>query len=46
MLMYLLKSWVLRIIIGVVLLILLLIICYGLLGRYYMMKEGDKNVQS
>ena len=40
MLMYLLKSWVLRIIIGVVLLILLLIICYGLLGRYYLKKEG------
>ena len=40
-LMYLLNSWILRILIGVVLLILLLIICYGLLGRYYLKKEGN-----
>jgi len=41
---YLLESLILQIIVGIVLLILFIIICYGLLGRYYMMKEGDKNV--
>lgn len=39
-LMYLLNGWVLRIIIGVILLILMIIICYGLLARYYLKKEG------
>ena len=39
-LMYLLDNWILRIIIGVILLVLLIIICYGLLGRYYLKKEG------
>ena len=39
-LIYLLNTWVLRIIVGIVLLILMIIICYGLLGRYYMKKEG------
>lgn len=39
---YLLDNLLLQIIIGVVLLILLIIICYGLLGRYYMKKEGEK----
>ena len=39
-LMYLLEKWFLRIIIGIVLLILMIIICYGLLGRYYAKKEG------
>ena len=34
----------LQIIIGIVLLVLLIIICYGLLGRYYKQKEDDKNV--
>ena len=43
-LMYLLTNWFLRIIIGIVLLILMIIICYGLLGRYYKTKEGNKNV--
>ena len=38
---YLLSSLVLRIIVGVVLLILLIIICYGLLGRYYLWKESQ-----
>ena len=38
-LMYLLTNWVLRIIIGIVLLILMIIICYGLIGRYYLKKE-------
>lgn len=39
-LIYLMESWVLRIIFGIVLLILMTIICYGLLGRYYLWKEG------
>ena len=34
------ENWVLRIIFGIVLLILMTIICYGLLGRYYLWKEG------
>lgn len=38
-LMYLLNSWILRIIIGIILLILMIIICYGILGRYYRKKE-------
>ena len=37
---YLLESLILQIIIGVILLILFIIICYGILGRYYMKKEG------
>lgn len=41
-LMYLLTNWVLRIIIGIVLLILMIIICYGLIGRYYLKKEGEE----
>ena len=40
---YLIKSTILRILIGIVLLILLIIICYGILGRYYSWKE-NKNV--
>jgi len=32
---YLVKNWILGIIIGVILITLLIIICYGLLGRYY-----------
>lgn len=43
---YLLESLILQIIIGIILLILFIIICYGLLGRYYIKKEGDKNVRS
>lgn len=43
---YLLDNLIMQIIIGVVLLILLIIICYGLLGRCYMKKEGEKNVRS
>lgn len=43
---YLLENLILQIIIGIILLILFIIVCYGLLGRYYMMKEGDKNVRS
>lgn len=36
---YLLKNMLLRIIFGIGLLILLIIICYGLLGRYYLYRE-------
>ena len=37
---YLLDKLIMQIIVGVILLILFIIICYGLLGRYYMKKEG------
>ena len=40
---YLLDKLIMQIIIGVILLVLFIIICYGLLGRYYMKKEGRKN---
>lgn len=36
---YLISNWIIRVIMGVILLILLIIICYGLLGRYYRKKE-------
>lgn len=39
-LIYLVKGWILRIILGIILLILLIIICYGVLARYYLWKEG------
>ena len=39
-LIYLVKGWILRIVLGIILLILLIIICYGLLARYYLWKEG------
>lgn len=39
---YLVKTMIMKIIIGVTLLVLLIIICYGLLGRYYL-KEQSKN---
>lgn len=44
-LVYLVKSIILKILIGIVLLTLLIIIVYGILGKYYLWKE-DKNVQS
>ena len=40
---YLIKTMIMKIIIGVVLLVLLIIICYGLLGRYYLHKETKQN---
>ena len=40
--MYLLNNLFLRIIIGIILLVLMIIICYGLLAKYYLWKEGDK----
>ena len=39
---YLVKLMIFKIIIGIVILVLLIIICYGLLGRYYLYKE-EKN---
>ena len=36
---YLIKTMIMKVIIGIVLLILLIIVCYGLLGRYYLYKE-------
>ena len=39
-LIYLLNDFIFRIIVGIILLVLMIIICYGLLGRYYLRKEG------
>lgn len=39
---YLIKIMLLKVVIGIVLLVLLIIICYGLLGRYYLYQE-EKN---
>jgi len=39
-LIYLLENWILRVVLGIVLLILLIVICYGILGRYYQKKVG------
>ena len=41
---YLIQNWLLKIILGIILLVLLIIISYGLLGRYYLKKEGNKDV--
>lgn len=41
---YLIKTMIMKVIIGIVLLVLLIIICYGLLGRYYLYKE-EKQVK-
>ena len=40
----LLNKWFLQLLIGMVIIILLIIICYGILGRYYQ-KRGKKNEQ-
>ena len=40
---HLVKTKILKIILGIVLVILLIIVCYGLLGRYYKMKERKKD---
>ena len=42
---YLIKTMIMKVIIGIVLLILLIIICYGLLGRYYLYKEEKENIK-
>ena len=36
---YLIKTMIFKVIIGIVLLLLLIIICYGLLGRFYLYQE-------
>jgi len=36
---YLIKTMIMKVIIGIVLLILLIIVCYGLLGRYYLYQQ-------
>ena len=41
---YLLKNVILRFIFGIILIILLTIICYGILARIILMKEGKKDV--
>ena len=41
---YLIKTMIMKVIIGIVLLVLLIVICYGLLGRYYLYKE-DKQIE-
>lgn len=43
-LVYLVDSLIWRIVVGIVLLALLTIICYGILGRYYLWKEGKRDV--
>lgn len=40
---YLVKTMIMKVIIGIVLLVLLIIVCYGLLGRYYLYKEEKNN---
>lgn len=40
---YLIKTMIMKVIIGIVLLVLLIIICYGLLGRYYQYKQEKNN---
>ncbi|MBQ2873250.1 MAG: hypothetical protein IJE89_04565 [Bacilli bacterium] len=42
---YLIKTMLLKVIIGIVLLVLLIVICYGLLGRYYLYKEIKESNQ-
>lgn len=40
----LLNKWILQLLIGIVIIILLIIICYGILGRIYQKKGMKKNV--
>ena len=40
----LVKGFLFQALVGIIILVLLIIICYGLLGRYYNWKEGKKNV--
>mgnify|MGYP003571277751 CR=1 FL=1 len=42
--MYLINSWILKVILGIILLILLTIICYGIVARYYKRKGMVKDV--
>ena len=40
----LLNNWILQLLMGIVIIILLIIICYGILGRIYQKKGMKKNV--
>jgi len=42
---YLIKTMIMKVIIGIVLLILLIIVCYGLLGRYYLYLEEKEELK-
>lgn len=42
---YLIKTMIMKVIIGIILLILLINICYGLLGRYYLYQEEKKKTK-
>ena len=42
---YLIKTMLMKVIVGIVLLILLIVICYGLLGRYYVYKEDKEELK-
>ena len=42
---YLIKIMLMKVIIGIVLLVLLIIVCYGLLGRYYLYKEEKEELK-
>lgn len=43
---YLVKTMIMKVIIGIVLLVLLIIVCYGLLGRYYLYKQMKQEKSS
>lgn len=40
----LLNNWILQLLIGIIIIVLLIIICYGILGRIYQKKGMKKNV--
>ena len=42
---YLIKTMLMKVIFGIVLLVLLINICYGLLGRYYLHKEEKEELK-
>ena len=42
---YLIKTMLMKVIIGIVLLVLLIVVCYGLLGRYYLYKEEKEELK-
>ena len=42
---YLVKHMILKVVIGIAILVLLIIICYGLLGRYYIYKEDKESAK-
>lgn len=42
---YLIKTMIMKVIIGIVLLVLLIIICYGLLGRYYLYQQEKSEIK-